>query len=443
MTTVCIGRERESKLSEVSAEALASLVRPAAWLIANPSLLYLAMLLAMLFRPPDLDPYHLDRIGFAVLIIVTLLRVSIEREPLGLWSPASLPMAGLLLLASASTVMQPFNPQAWSMLAAKFLVPFALFHLAQKTFADSRSLLHLETFSLAVLVYLIITAVAWLLGAKWLVFPQFILDESLGIHVDRARGPFLQAVANGVSLNVLGLMALNAFRRKRLRGVPAFVLIAALPLAILATMTRAVWFSFSASLVLVPIVSGSARLRRCCLTLVAIGIGSAILSFFTGNISSTLTDRAEESGPVEIRMAIYRASWEMIREKPLLGWGQNQMPMEVTRRMPDYHLDAYWAHNTYLEILVEEGLIGLALYVWMMVSLLLSGRRDAHHCDTGSCFDSEFRALWPIVLGVYLINAMFVVMNYQFVNALLFTLAGVLAGQTRRGKSSYSDVLDS
>ena len=41
----------------------------------------------------------------------------------------------------------------------------------------------------------IFTAVAFLLDARSLIFPRFILDESLGIHVDRARGPFLQAVA--------------------------------------------------------------------------------------------------------------------------------------------------------------------------------------------------------------------------------------------------------
>jgi hypothetical protein len=35
-------------------------------------------------------------------------------------------------------------------------------------------------------------------------------------------------------------------------------------------------------------------------------------------------------------------------------------------------------------------------------------------------------------LGVYLLNASFVVMNYQFVNGLLFTLAGLLAAQNRR-----------
>jgi hypothetical protein len=37
--------------------------------------------------------------------------------------------------------------------------------------------------------------------------------------------------------------------------------------------------------------------------------------------------------------------------------------------------------------------------------------------------------LWPVVLAVYLLNASAVVMNYQFVNGLLFTLAGILAAR--------------
>ena len=74
-------------------------------------------------------------------------------------------------------------------------------------------------------------AIAFLVGAKWLIFPRFILDEGLGYHVDRARGPLLQAVANGVSLNMLGVLALHAFLRRRIRGIRAAVLLASIAAA--------------------------------------------------------------------------------------------------------------------------------------------------------------------------------------------------------------------
>jgi hypothetical protein len=42
--------------------------------------------------------------------------------------------------------------------------------------------------------------------------------------------------------------------------------------------------------------------------------------------------------------------------------------------------------------------------------------------------------MWPVLLAVYLVNASVVVMNYQFVNGLLFTLAGMLAAQQHRAR---------
>jgi hypothetical protein len=41
--------------------------------------------------------------------------------------------------------------------------------------------------------------------------------------------------------------------------------------------------------------------------------------------------------------------------------------------------------------------------------------------------------MWPLLLCIYWANAAVVVMNYQFVNGLLFTMAGMLAAQRRRG----------
>jgi O-antigen ligase len=258
------------------------------------------------------------------------------------------------------------------------------------------------------------------------------LDESLGIHADRARGPFLQAVANGVTLNMLGLIALNAFRRGRLRGWVAGVLLVAMPVAILATLTRAVWISFALSVLALLFFGKSQRLRGACVGLViagVLGLGAAL----TLGMASTLHDRTEERGPVEIRIGVYKAGWKMFTERPLSGWGINQMPAELAKRMTDYHLKVFWVHNTYLEILVEHGVAGLALYAWIVWELFRVGRRRAGLYRLQESFlDDRFRVVWPLILGAYLINATFVVMNYQFVNGLLFAIAGMLAGQNKR-----------
>jgi putative inorganic carbon (HCO3(-)) transporter len=403
-------------------------------LIVAPSLLFLATLALMLFHPPDFNFHSVDRFAFGLLILVVLLRACVLRQPLRFSGPVSWPMLAMTLLAFYGVVSQPNDAETWSLFAAKWLVPFTLFQLAAYIFDDAKSLRRFETFSLIVLGYLSLTAIFFMIDAKQFIFPRYILDESLGYHADRARGPFLQAVANGVALNLLGLLALNSFRRKRLRAVLALLFVAALPLAIVATKTRAVWLSFALSILGLLFFSSSRRLRRACLCLVlAGGIGLAAVVTLSDR-NDSLTDRLEERGPVIFRMEIYQAGWEMFLQKPLAGWGAVDMQTELSKRISDFHQEQFFFHNTYLEIVVQYGLVGLALYVWIVVDLFKLRRRLRTIATTDSSFlDQEFRStLWPLLLGVYLLNASFVVMNYQFVNGFLFTLAGLLVAQDRR-----------
>ncbi|HXR16473.1 MAG TPA: O-antigen ligase family protein [Terriglobales bacterium] len=417
--------------------AIYGALRPWHALIVAPSLLFLATLALMLFHPPDFNFHSVDRVAFGLLILVVLLRMCVLQQPLRCGGTILWPMLALLVLAFCGALAQPNDAETWSLFAAKWLVPFTLYHLAVYVFNDERSLHRFETFSLIVLAYLSLTAIFFMFDAKQFIFPRYILDESLGYHADRARGPFLQAVANGVTLNLLGIVALNSFRRRRLRGIVGILFLAALSLAILATKTRAVWLSFALSVLVLLFFSPSRRLRRACLCLVlAGGIGlAAVVTLADRNTS--LGDRLQERGPVTFRMAIYQAGWEMFLKKPLTGWGAADMQTELSKRISDFHQEQFFFHNTYLEIVVQYGLVGLLFYLWIVVDLFKLGRsRNPAGFPAGSSFlDQEFRSLWPLLLGVYLLNGSFVVMNYQFVNGFLFTVAGLLVAQNRRNEA--------
>jgi O-antigen ligase len=145
------------------------------------------------------------------------------------------------------------------------------------------------------------------------------------------------------------------------------------------------------------------------------------------------------------RMAIYQAGWEMFLEKPVAGWGAADMQTELSKRISDFHQEQFFFHNTYLEIVVQYGLVGLLLYIWIVVDLFKLGRsRNRSSRTAGTSFlDDEFRALWPLLLAVYLLNGSFVVMNYQFVNGFLFTMAGLLVAQNRRNAEVENDTFAS
>jgi O-antigen ligase len=417
-------------------------LRPLQAMMMAPAALFLAALAAMLLRHPDVPFYEIDRVAFVLLVVGVTGRAAVTRRRLLVVERATWPMIGLTFLAVASVIGQPFDNQTWCLLAAKFFVPFALFHLAGLVFREERRLRLFEAFALVVLAYLCFTSIAFLVGARSLIFPRFILDESLGYHADRARGPLLQAVANGVSLNLLGVLALHAFLRGRIRGLKAALLLASLPVAILATMTRAVWLSFAVSIGVLIFLSHNRRLRRICVGVAIVGALGLLITLSFDDQRRALMDRLHESGPLDFREAVYAGGWQMFLEKPFAGWGVNQMPAELARHVSGYKEKELYPHNTYLEILVEHGVFGLALYVWLMWEIFRLGRGLVPRGERDGLLNQQFHAIWPVLLGIYWVNAAVVVMNYQFVNGLLFTMAGMLAAQRRRAARDLEHEVD-
>jgi O-antigen ligase len=173
-------------------------------------------------------------------------------------------------------------------------------------------------------------------------------------------------------------------------------------------------------------------LRKACVGLAFVGAAGFMLVAGIPELKTALTERMEERGPVDFREAVYAGAWQMFLERPLTGWGIHQMPAELAQHVTGYNERDLYPHNTYLELLVEHGIVGLALYAWLMWELWRLGRGSVPRGDANVFLGRDFHDLWPLMLGVYWINAVLVVMNYQFVNGLLFTIAGMLAAQRRR-----------
>lgn len=422
------------RFGRVASPALAAAFRPVHLVINVPVAAFLAALAAMLFRPPDLKVFPFDRVAFVLLILVFALRLCMRLEWLQTYS-ATWPMLGLAFLGVLNAIHDPDTTQAWSVLAAKWIVPFVLFHFAASIFRRQKSLRKLEIFSLIALSYLTFISVMFLFDLKFLIYPCFIINESIGIHTDRARGPLLQAVANGVCLTVLGIIALDCYRRRTLRGIWALILFLTVPLALLATRTRAVWLSAAVAVSYLAIFGHNSRLRRPALAMCSIAVAVICGAWLWVSDTDALHDRLLDRSPVEFRLDMYRAGWQMFLEKPIAGWGGEAITQpEIERRISNFHPERYLFHNTYLELAVERGLIGTGLYAWLMICLFRLARWQHEFPDEAHFLDSAFRQLWPVIVVVYLINASAVVMNYQFVNGFIFTIAGILAGQERSHK---------
>jgi O-antigen ligase len=70
----------------------------------------------------------------------------------------------------------------------------------------------------------------------------------------------------------------------------------------------------------------------------------------------------------DLRLAIYRDSVRMFAHRPLLGWGLGTFA-DVFPEFQTFYTDqlANHAHNDYLEVLAETGIVGFTVAVWFLI----------------------------------------------------------------------------
>src|SRR3712207_1471790 len=122
-------------------------------------------------------------------------------------------------------------------------MPFVAFMTAPLIFRTARDRLVLAGVLAAAGAYLGLTALLETLRVYELVFPRYIGVEGIGIHFGRARGPFVEAGANGMALWACAVGA--AIVAASVRELALRLVMVALSLFCVAgvffTLTRAVW----------------------------------------------------------------------------------------------------------------------------------------------------------------------------------------------------------
>lgn len=172
MQSLPVRRARSEFATDLFVGAGQIVLRPLQALMAAPRLLFLVTLTAMLLRHPDVAFYQIDRVALGLLVVGVVGRTVLLRQKLFVTERVTWPLLGLTALALAGVIGQPFEPVAWNVLASKLLVPLVLFHLAGLVFTEEWHFRQFEVFALVVLAYLSFTAIAFLVGARALIFPD-------------------------------------------------------------------------------------------------------------------------------------------------------------------------------------------------------------------------------------------------------------------------------
>lgn len=387
---------------------------------------------------------------------VHLSRVLLTALILGLiagWVPRTRPPgtpvmpAVLLLLLTIWTILTAFitgtiyrvdGTRNLSVFMTGFFVPGMVMYFA-RYFPPTLKVTRTVSLLLSGLMfYMVFTAFMEHFRVGPLVFPQYILDQSLGIHAERARGSIVNAAENGGIIAVLLLVGLHT-ALYNLNGAMRMVGCAAIlsfgGMALFFTQTRGPWLAFLGGL---AVMIFHKRCRSLVLTMGGIG-GLVLVAYLVASAASVgnlakkdpLPQRSDNtSDTADFRMNLYRESVRPFQEHPIIGWGLGTFTDE------DYLFDAYGGsltittavlHDTVVAITLESGIVGGGLYVAFLISLvvILIRLRRASQSDEAR----DFYVLGLASLLVFFVNGLFVDIRYFLQqNALVFFIAGIGLG---------------
>ena len=322
-------------------------------------------------------------------------------------TPLDLPLAlfgGALLV---STLLSPDPLQSFAGYRKLWLIGgvWAVFTLVRDR-AEAEWLLSLTLgVAIAVAAYSIVQHFTGLDLAKTLVGKESNLHPLAHYDFDAYQGYRVKGLHPSsitYAHNLLFPLALataaagqGSWTRRLLHVLGLLLLIAALALS----LTRGVWVAYTGVLLLAGLYGG----RRSRLG-TAVGVVVCGLLFVTS--VGGFQERARTFFDLQAfgnigRQQIWRANWDMVQERPLTGWGYGnykQFRGPFYERYPQYpQTDRYsHAHNNFLQIWVDTGLLGLAAFGWLLWKLLRQGWRAV-----GAQCGEPLRSLsWGIWLGL-------------------------------------------
>ena len=316
------------------------------------------------------------------------------------------------------------------------LISFLLFLVAPVAFATEQDRSHLLIGLVAVGAYLGVIALLQEVGLRQLVVPDYINDPNVGIHADRARGPFVEAASNGLALFACAVASVIAAARWKGWLRQLAVGVANLCLAgIIFTVPRQAWLGAAVGSVFG--LAATPRLRAYVVPLIAGGVLLVLVSFAViPGLQERAGSRANDQLPVWDRLNSDRAGLAMVAARPMIGFGWAKFfdsSEPYYKQAATYPLtEVRELHSVFLSNAVELGMIGAL--IWAAGLLMAVGgairRRGPPELEPWRLGLLAFATCWLVVSN-------FTPLGYTFSNYLLWIWAGMVGGAVvpRRGSA--------
>ena len=419
------------------------------------SLMLLALLTPLVFCPWSFDSFELPKLlVLRFLLFVALAQVSLDFYHRKTWllprSPIHLPVALLFCTAAAATLCSALprlsvtgNYQSYAGLL-RLADGLVLYLLAVTTLRDKRTRCRLYRHSLTAAGIMAVCGIVQYLGGD---FRQWDLSPEAGTSALRYRSfatlasPSFLGLYLAMSLPLMLTSMSSAVNTRRLLGGAGLLLIT---VCLVLTFSRAAWlgaaiggggsmrlFSRKGRMAPVQDIFPWQRLAPS-LPVIALGIFVGIL-LTTGRSHVSAVTRAASflsppKGSAEVRILLWRGAVQMALEKPLLGWGAGtfryvfaRFALPGMKQRERYNVSS---HNFFLDSAIQNGLLGVCVFVWLIISVI----RVCRQVDQMPNMRSEVGGVGG-ALAAYAVGVQFGFASLA-VDSFFWLLLGCLAAMT-------------
>lgn len=218
--------------------------------------------------------------------------------------------------------------------------------------------------------------------------------------------------------------------------------------ALVFSWSRGAWLAAGVAGIVVVLAMPRRLLHSAILLAGIVAVG--VLAIASGRLPTSITDRVAsaftdlvnvsdvrgadvtpENYAVVERLAHWQAAVEMARLSPVTGVGLGNYEIVYPQvRLMSWKFALGHAHNYYLNVLAETGMIGVLAYAGMwVVFVVVAARARAHPDPLASSIAAGLLGSWTYVIVHSVTDQVFV--NYAFLHVgVLIGLAGLLHGQT-------------
>ncbi len=313
-----------------------------------------------------------ESICIFLLLTAFLLRFAVYPKLSKIVSPLIVPVVILVSSGVLSLLNSVDMRVSLRLLAAGVLQPVMLFYIIVNTIEDIRQVRLL-------VAALIVSAVVATVYGLWQVFLTFTGSGSAFDYriVSMFYSPAIFGEVLLLSFPLVLVMRITYPRTRRAVSLLLDVVIALMIIAMLMTITRSVWLGLLVSIAVLLIRKKIRsylfwRLSVVIFVLMILVIQFNIVSDFSGLLElfqrrpASIADFTDNTTSIGERVFAWGTALEMMLENPIgIGLGMFSRNWSLFRPLS---ADLEAAHNLFLDIGVQIGVVGLLAFVWILIN---------------------------------------------------------------------------